>query len=502
MLRRFTARHCKAPAPTDRQLELALAAMQKELPNAPPPLKLKMLATHAISKFQHDENAYTWYLHRAAAYQSLGLPFFAIPDLETAHNQRAEGIDPRLKADAYHALARMPESQFVTFDSSAVHLNTLVTPLLSGSCGLLRRSASDVAVLVAGPNACPVDAATAEHHLGRGVVCKRALEAGDVVITSHRPFVFVACAESHCAECGMPFNGRRRFSCQHDDDCAEEFCSRECRTHATKSWHGAVCSNQGFRELELDVFARLDKLDKESADAEEQAAKGKSDGDGAAATAAQRAAQREATMLELLLLRVYAVCLDRRVVPSALPEIRSLRGDLVFETTGLLSELFGFYKRLTTVTKTMTTVSFEDVFAVYAKLKSNAVPDLIAPSVLRLSTPGSLINHSCEPNAAYVVDEAMREERRVAIVSREDAMKAMATGADFLAQDEKRNVPGGAFALQPPVKATRAVASGEELTVSYFGPDAVAGKMSFANRQALHTAAGFVCLCRACLEQR
>ena len=402
------------------------------------------------------------------------------------------------------------------------------------------------------------------------------IRKGETVVHGGRAFVSYPLAEAHCSECGLPFSpNSRRFSCdmptdkqkaERDNDGGgefhEEYCSRECRNFARITRFGAVARNRKFQALELELFARYEQTfttsnhtfgmhndkkcghDNTSAGTVTPTQTGATD---AACDMDEKKKAGEAEMMEermmkkrlrihrmneramlsifLPLLRVYSIALDRKLLPTALPEIRCLSGEAVFEPETFLPEFLSFYRRLTTITNTSLSVSFEEFVCLFAKLKANAFMDSIPHPfymnntkmgsstgrksscdedenddeghnnnntnhetlpVIRLPVHKDLLNHSCAPNCA---EEATTKSSSITAAPHES------TGAPHAFS----LTPGGACAVTPNIIALRDIHPGEEVTICYFPS---IQPLTYAQRRVELSRRDFDCKCERCIQQR
>jgi hypothetical protein len=361
-------------------------------------MRVKQHCTISLSKFQSGHPQL--FLHRGRAYLELGLPFFAAPDFQNAAEHIPIGNQHEILVR--EALKHIPKEQVAYFESADNHIGLLVKPFLGK--GVAMQKAAD--------------------GKGRGVFATEPLQAGDVVVKrTAQAWLTYPLKDGHCAACGSEI-GVRTFACKNPD-CHEEYCSRECRQNASQTYHAAVCTNKDFQSLELELYNNL--------------------------KTAPTPSDYNTAAVFLLLLRVYGVSMAHKIIPSVLPQMRTLSGRLMFSAETLATDTLDFYTRLTRITGTKTTISYEEFICTLAKLTGNIFQeeDFICAHVVR-----SMLNHSCDPN---VVD----------------------TGGELV--------------------MTRPAEVGEELCISYYP---ALNTKSFKIRDEELKNRGFFCACPKCLAKK
>jgi hypothetical protein len=329
MLRRLSLRRCAGFA----------ASEASPLSDA---MRLKQHCTITLTKYR-DAPAEV-YLNRGIAYMQLGQPYFALADFVMAAERQT--LPPTYKQEALDAVAALPENIVATYPASNRHLDMLVTSFLGP------KFAVDEAV----PGC------------GRGIVAKADAPAGAVVVAASAPYAVVTLKPDQCACCAQRIV--RTFHCEHDD-CHEEYCSRECRSHAMAHYHAKVCRNKEFQSLELELYAKL--------------------------IAATDASEKALCALHLLLMRVMALAVHESSVPSAMRELRTLTGRATVAPKQLIGDTMDFYKRLTVITSTIASVNLEEIVGCLARLTANCIND---GDRVALHVPRSMLNHACRPNVA------------------------------------------------------------------------------------------------------
>lgn len=339
------------------------------------------------------------FVYRGNAYRELQQPYLALADFNTANRIL------KLSSDHFEgcqqALKSLPARLTATYPAADSHLHLLVDPLFGK--GVARRS-----------NAC-------NPQMGRGVFATTELQQGDIVLQTSTPWLQYPLREGQCSSCGKKLPARV-FAC-NNEKCHEEYCSRECRSHALTLYHGRVCENEGFQGVELDLFTQM--------------------------TSSSNPSRRNVLAGYLLTLRVLAASLLNRTVPTAVAEVRSLTGKLVFDPNEVAGEMLDLYDKLSRFCGFSTSIFFEEFIGVYARIRSNSFQ---MNGNLAWHVPRSMFNHSCDPNVA--VDHA------------------------------------GVFTASQPIK------SGDELTISYY--PALNHLPSEARRIELEKR-DFACLCQKCV---
>lgn len=288
------------------------------------------------------------FVYRAAAYLELNQPYFAASDLIAAHGRTT--VPQAYEKRVADQLEAMPEEATGYFASSDEHLDRLVEPRLGA--GVVHKTAGAK---------------------GRGFFASETLKPGSVVLKSTPAWLACPLKEEHCSNCGGKITGRL-VPCRNSD-CHEEYCSRDCR-HAAAKYHNAVCTNTKFQALELEVYSKL--------------------------STASSTSERNTAALHLMLLRIIAYALTNHMIPSVVPELRSLSGRLDFSPRVLADETLAFYKRVAEITKTHTSMSFEDFCCAMSKITANAFHDT---TFIQMHVQRSMLNHSCDPNCMAVGNE-------------------------------------------------------------------------------------------------
>lgn len=341
MFRRVLVQRC---APSHHHSQTAAQAIgdhRSSLPNEA--MKVKQHCTIALSKYANVPPDV--FVHRAYAYLALNQPYFAMADFGAASQFLNLGDEPMNICQ--QQLQQLPAEMVATFKASHRHLSHVINQYLSEK----------------------VQVETINDNVGRGLVAKTVIAAGETIVKRTQPWLAYPLLEERCSHCCAPF-GIRRFACQNND-CHEEYCSRDCRQFALEKYHREVCTNRAFQGLELEVYAKMKNAASPSA--------------------------RNEVAIHLLLLRVIAASCAHRVIPSALPELQSLAGRITFTPKVVATELLDFHRRLTSVTHTVTTISYEEMFCALAKIAANVFQD---DDKIYVNLPCSMMNHSCSPNAA------------------------------------------------------------------------------------------------------
>ncbi|EPY38549.1 SET and MYND domain-containing protein [Angomonas deanei] len=208
--------------------------------------------------------------------------------------------------------------------------------------------------------------------VGRGIVAQKALQGGSTVIKPCEPWLKYPILDNSCSNCGCPLPDRS-FPC-NNENCHEEYCSRDCRTMALGLYHRHVCYNEAFQNIELDVYAQLHAAQK--------------DGD---------VSVRNATAAQLLALRVISAALIVQTVPSVLPQMRILSGKLSFNPKTLGGSMLHLYERLSRALQIQTIISYEEFLGVLARITANCFQ---REDSIELHHARSMMNHSCRANAA------------------------------------------------------------------------------------------------------
>jgi hypothetical protein len=355
--------------------------------------KVKHHCSIALNKYKSGHAQL--FLQRGRAYLELGQPYFALGDFREAGENLNVGAEfEMLVADALREIGH--DEQVMFFESADNHLGLLVNPNLGR--GVEMRTI---------PNK------------GRGVFASQGLMAGEAAVKRCQAWLSYPLSEGFCSACGGAF-GVRRFPCKNPD-CHEEYCSRECRVGATQTYHSGVCANKNFQNMELELYAKL--------------------------KSAQGRNEYNTVAVFLLLMRVLSAAITNRIVPSSLPQMRTLSGRLVYNPVTLSTTTLDLYRRLVRATTTQTSVSYEEFICCLAKLTGNIFQD---DSTIYCHVTRSMLNHSCDPN---VVD----------------------TGGELV--------------------ATRTIAPNEEVCASYY--PALNDKPYDTRTQELK-ARGFSCLCNKC----
>ncbi|KPA79256.1 hypothetical protein ABB37_05733 [Leptomonas pyrrhocoris] len=167
---------------------------------------------------------------------------------------------------------------------------------------------------------------------------------------------------------------------------------------------------------------------------------------------AGRVAEQNAAAAQLLTLRLVAAGLQMQVVPSALGQVRILSGRLTFSPAVLCGSMLHLYERLARALHVTTIVSYEEFIGDLARVTANCFH---RDGGVELNLPRAMLNHSCAANVS------------------EDAR----TGA---------------------LIATRDVARGEELTITYY-PHLM--HLPYAARTAELEKRGFHCMCAKCARR-
>jgi hypothetical protein len=339
------------------------------------------------------------FVYRGNAYRDLQQPYLALADYNTANRViKTSGQHQEACKEALKALPRRLTANYPAADN---HLHLIVDPLFGK--GIARRSSAR------------------NPEMGRGIFTATDLKLDDIVLQTSTPWLLYPLKEGFCSNCSKKLPPRV-FGCTNEK-CHEEYCSRDCRSHALTLYHGKVCQNEGFQSIELDLFAQM--------------------------TAATSATRRNVLAGYLLTLRVVAASLLNRTVPTAIAEVRSLTGKLVFDPNDIAEEMLDLYDRLARFCGFVTSIHFEEFIGVYARIRSNSFQ---MNGSLAWHVPRSMFNHSCDPNC--VVDHT------------------------------------GVF------RAAQNIKAGDELTISYFPHlnqlPSEARRIELQNRD-------FTCLCPRCV---
>lgn len=288
------------------------------------------------------------FLYRGNAYYAMGMPYFALADYNTAASVLNLSGDHQRRCS--RVMRYMPETQTATYPSTDSHLHIFVKPMLSKRCSI----------------------AVVDDLVGRGLLATEMLPRGSLVVRAAPPWMLYPTEDGLCSFCGVPLPDRS-FACANED-CHEEYCSRECRAEALSLYHGAVCTNSAFQSIELDVYAQRSEAVKNGSTAELNAA----------------AAQ-------LLMLRVIAAAMQAHVVPSAMGPMRILSGRLTFSPQALAGPLLHLYERLARALHISTILSYEEMIGVLARTTANCFH---RDGAVELNLPRAMLNHSCEANVA------------------------------------------------------------------------------------------------------
>ena len=210
-------------------------------------------------------------------------------------------------------------------------------------------------------------------HMGRGIFAAADLPAGAVAMERHDPFISYGLEDGRCSFCNKELP-ERNFPCQNDR-CHEEYCSRGCRESAKGTYHTKICDNLEFAGIELDLYSKM------------QTAK-----------AEGNASQFNSIAAVLLAGRVLAIAAYRGIVPSAMPEMRTLGGRIEFEPKTMATDTYDLYRRYERAMKFSTTISFEEFVGVLARINANSFQH--GEEKISVYLPRSLFNHSCDGNVA------------------------------------------------------------------------------------------------------
>lgn len=209
--------------------------------------------------------------------------------------------------------------------------------------------------------------------MGRGIFAESDLSEGSVVMAKHEPFVSYGLRDQTCSYCHKDLPARN-FPCTNDL-CHEEYCSRGCRESARGMYHAKVCENGEFAGIELDLYHKM------------QSAK-----------EAGNISEFNSIAAVLLAGRVLAIAALRHVVPSAMPELRTLGGRIEFEPKTMATDTYDLYSRYERALKFSTTISFEEFVGIIARINANSFQE--GTERISVYVPRSLFNHSCEGNVA------------------------------------------------------------------------------------------------------
>ncbi|GET89017.1 hypothetical protein, conserved [Leishmania tarentolae] len=288
------------------------------------------------------------FLYRGNAYYALGQPYFALADYNTAASVLKLSGDHQRRCSK--ALESFPATQTGVYPSTDSHLHIFVKPMLSKSCAI------DIINV----------------HVGRGVRATENMPRNSVVVQPTSPWLLYPTEEGLCSYCGSSLP-ERSFACANDD-CHEEYCSRDCRQEAMALYHAAVCRNKDYQNIELDVFAQMTEAEK-----------------------AGTAAERNAAAAQLLMMRVLSTGMQKHVVPSAMGQVRILSGRLTFSPQVLATSMLHLYERLTRALHIATIVPYEEMIGVLARITANCFH---RDGTVELNLPRSMLNHSCVANVA------------------------------------------------------------------------------------------------------
>lgn len=292
------------------------------------------------------------FVYRGNAYRDLQQPYLALADYNTANRViKTSGSHQEL---CKVALQSLPSRLTATYPSADAHLHLIVDPLLGK--GIARRPSAR------------------NPEMGRGIFTATDLQVDDVVLQTSTPWLLYPLKEGLCSNCSKRLPPRV-VACTNEN-CHEEYCSRECRSNALTLYHGKVCQNEGFQGIELDLFSQL-------------------------TSETTSASRRNVVAGYLLTLRVLAASLLNRTVPTAIAEVRSLTGKLVFDPNDVAGEMLELYDRLSRFCGFSTSIFFEEFIGVYARIRSNSFQ---MNNSLAWHVPRSMFNHSCDPNV--VVDKS------------------------------------------------------------------------------------------------
>ena len=312
------------------------------------------------------------FLFRANAYMHLQMPYFAMADYNSA--SKILKLSGRHDVECRGAVDALPLVLSGTYPAIDTHLTMLVNPYLGPNVRV------DTALLL--------DSSQKQSSTkGRGIFAARDLDAGEVVLAPHGPWLLYPLYDGGCSYCGKPL-GTRVFQCKNER-CHEEYCSRPCRHTAASVYHQKVCENQMFQSVELDLYAQYKAL-----------TGSRSSQNGVAA--------------QLLATRIIAAALQQQLIPSAMPEVRSLVGRISFSPKEVSGPILDVYERLAHGCGFLTSISFEEYFSLLARISANSFHE--NNNCIAHYVPRAMLNHSCDANVV-ASDSTLGEDDGVGFIT-------------------------------------------------------------------------------------
>lgn len=489
------------------------------------------------------------FLYRGNAYYALGYPYLALADYENAAKFLSISA-ARHQEKCWAAAKKFPATQRAIYPGSSSHLHICVNPFLDAKCAVRIGPAADATAPQQGGTTGEEPEREAlwalnDHSLtSRRLIATESFPAAGLPVvkppsftTSHShhsgPWLQYPLQEACCARCAKPLHRRgdtaadpaqvetrtsmtdRRFPCTNEE-CHEEYCSRDCRQLALQEYHGSVCTNAAVQSIEMDLFAKM--------------------------TDAQDVLQHRHYAALLLTLRVLSASLGSQASPTALPQVRILAGRLDFSPMMLCGELREEYQRMAEAMRVTTTVSYEEFIGIYARVLTNAhwsdeteamfeeslaggrdekkgvaasatadgvernentvssSPEAIGHDpypatgtgadademdyhAIQLHLPYAMLNHSCDPNV--VVGHV-----RLPVMGSHKKSSSSSLGASAHAPT---------FRTVRTLVTARPVEAGEELTRSYFPASWI--RLAYQPRREAMLSLGFECQCPRCLAK-
>lgn len=286
------------------------------------------------------------FVYRGNAYTALQQPYFALADYNNA--SRVMKLSGQHQETCTKMLETLPSTLVGNYPSVDTHLHLLVKPLLNRKVELKKIN----------------------DEFGRGIVAQKDMIAGEIVMQKSDPWMLYPLKDGLCSNCSRKLPDRH-VTCTNRM-CHEEYCSRDCRSHALQTYHGKVCENEGFQGIELDLFTQMQN--------------------------AKNASERNTLGGYLLTLRVLASAMLGRSSPTTLPEVRTLAGKLTFDPKNVAGPLLDLYERTARFCGVTTSIFFEDFVGVYARIRSNCFQ---TDRSIVYHVPRSMLNHSCDPNVEF-----------------------------------------------------------------------------------------------------
>ena len=285
------------------------------------------------------------YLFRGNAYMALNQPYFALSDYKIASS--LVHLDSCYTRDAELALDKLPKEVTGHYPAVSSYAHFLVEPVLGPHTALKEISPT----------------------VGRGIFATGDLNTGDVALEAQPPWVSYPLKEHSCSFCAKPLPSRS-FPCPNED-CHEDYCSRDCRKMAEVQYHSFVCKRPLYQAIEFDLHHKF--------------------------ISTKDPSERNAIAAYMLTTRIVATAAQAGMLPGAPAELKTLTGKLIFTPEIMATSVLDLYRRTAEALGFLSSCSLEEYVGVLARVSGNVFQ---TEEQIGLYVARSLFNHSCDENVS------------------------------------------------------------------------------------------------------